>query len=81
MRTFITQKVFLIDKIFLHLFSDMWGVHEQIVTQIRKLMSQKLEKCGEGVLVFYGIIEGGQSQVAAFSLEHFSYLTGFTLGQ
>ena len=29
----------------------------------------------------HGIIEGDQIQVAAFSLEHLSYLTGFTLGQ
>ena len=28
-----------------------------------------------------GIIEGDQIQVAAFSLENFSYLTGLTLGQ
>ena len=28
-----------------------------------------------------GIIEGNQIQVAAFSLEYFSYLTGLTLGQ
>ena len=28
-----------------------------------------------------GIIEGDQIQVAAFSLEYFTYLTGLTLGQ
>ena len=33
------------------------------------------------LLDFEGIIEGDQIQVAAFSLEYFSYLTGLTLGQ
>ena len=34
-----------------------------------------------GALIKQGIIEGDQIQVAAFSLEYFSYLTGLTLSQ
>ena len=33
------------------------------------------------IIHFDGIIEGDQIQVAAFSLEYFSYLTGLTQGQ
>ena len=35
----------------------------------------------EDTIKIEGIIEGDQIQVAAFSLEYFSYLTGLTLGQ
>ena len=38
-------------------------------------------KLNIAAVLLYGIIESDQIQVAAFSLEYFSYLTGFTLGQ